>query len=387
MLCPSPERTGGVPSETTNGPPQSENSTDPDVSDASRADVEHGYRVRAPGAAVLFGDRTPDTGGYTLSVATDRATTLDATPSEAVTVTLGGQTRTFETADAQPAGDWADPVRGCYAVLADAGFEPGGFEGRVGGGLVESLTGDGLPDATVTASLELAVLALLGSAYELGLSRLEIARLARRVETEFLGRARPTAAPFAIALSKAGSVLFVDADADSYARVAVPDELQLLTVATGPDGSTAEASERRAGVRRALEELGVEAAPEVDLTMLPQLDGPGADRLGYLVRENARVSQAATALDDGDLDRFGELLDEAHHDLLENVGAGSSAVDQVVETAGEHGAYGVRAIGSEIVVAVRSDRAPALLDAVESIEADLEARAIDPADGVVVSER
>ncbi|QSG12508.1 Galactokinase [Halapricum desulfuricans] len=347
------------------------------------------YQVRSPGAAVLFGDRTPDTGGYTLSVATDRATTLAATPAEDVTVTLGDETRTFETADPQPAGDWADPIRGCYAVLADAGFEPGGFEGVVDGELIEpsALAGKRPADVNVTSSLELAVLALLGSAYELDLSRLGIARLARRVETEFLGRDRPTAAPFAIALSKAGSALFVDADADSYARVAVPDALQLLSVSTGSDGVEERVSERRNGVRRALEELGVESAPEVDLAMLPQLDGPGADRLGYLVRENARVSQAATALDDDDLDRFGELLDEAHHDLTENVGAGSPTVDRILETAGEHGAYGARTIGSDVLVAVESGRAPALLEAIENIEGDAAVSAIDTADGVTVSER
>ncbi|MFW6018082.1 MAG: hypothetical protein ACOCPX_04615, partial [Halapricum sp.] len=99
------------------------------------------YQVRAPGAAVLFGDRTPDSGGYSLSVATDRATTLEATTADDVTVTIGAETRTFATADPQPAGDWADPIRGCYAVLADAGFEPGGFEGTVDGELFG-------PDAT-----------------------------------------------------------------------------------------------------------------------------------------------------------------------------------------------------------------------------------------------
>ncbi|MCU4718503.1 galactokinase [Halapricum hydrolyticum] len=346
------------------------------------------YQVRSPGAAVLFGDRTPDSDGYALAVATDRSTTMEAKPAEDVTVSLGDDTRAFATADPQPAGDWADPIRGCYAVLADAGFEPGGFEGVVDGELFGSdATEGGVPaDANATSSLELAVLALLGAAYELDLSRLEIARLARRVETEFLGRDRPTAAPFAIALGKAGSALFLDAGEGTYARVAVPNGLQILTASTGTDSPAPGAGEDGDSVRQALEELGVESSPAVDLTMLPRLDSPGADRLGYLVRENARASQAATALDDGELDRFGELLDEAHHDLAENVTVDAPGAEQIVETAREHGADGARAIGADIVVAVESDRAPALLEAIETGN-ELRARLVDPADGVVVSEK
>lgn len=348
------------------------------------------YQVRSPGAAVLFGDRTPDSDGYALAVATDRSTTIEAKPAEDVTVSLGDDTRTFATADPQPAGDWADPIRGCYAVLADAGFEPGGFEGVVDGELFgpDATEGGGPADANATSSLELAVLALLGAAYELNRSRLEIARLARRVETEFLGRDRPTAAPFAIALGKTGLALFLDAGEDTYARIAVPDGLQLLSVSTGTDTRDAGTGEDRDGVQQALAELGVESSPAVDLTMLPRLDGPGADRLGYVVRENARASQAATALDDGEIERFGELLEEAHHDLTENVAEAAPGADQIVETAREHGAYGARATGPDVVVAVESDRAPALLEAIERIEteSELRARPVDPADGVIVTE-
>jgi len=346
------------------------------------------YQVRSPGAAVLFGNRTMDSDGYALAMATDRATTIKATPAEAVTVTAGGETRTFATDETDPVGDWTDPIRGCYAVLAERGFEPGGFEETIDGELYErwAEVGDsGIGDAEARVSLELAVLALLGAVSDLDLDRADISGLAERVEAEFFGREYRTPLPSAIALSKAGSALFLDGRDDSWARMAVPEPLEFLAVEVD-DGET-DADDVRESVRQALEGLDVDSSTAVDLATLSRLEGANAEVLGYVVRENARARQATVALDDGEPERFGALLDEAHHDAMEHIGVGTAKDRQIIETATENGAYGARTTATGVIIAVEGARMAAVREAIDEVSTDgRETIRLDPADGVVVSE-
>jgi galactokinase len=350
------------------------------------------YHVRSPGRVNLIGGHTDYSGGYAMPIATDLATTLSADPAADVTVTSQAmdETRTFSIDDPEPVGDWTDYVRGCYAVLQDDGYDPGGFEGEIGGDLP---VGAGLSSS---ASLELAVLAFLGAAYDLDLSREEIARLGQRVENEFVGVDCGLMDQFAVALSKANHALFVDLGARSYARIPVPTDLRFVVVHSGLERDLVDTpyNRRRETVTRALSDLGVEHSPNVDLSALAALDGEAAERLGYVVRENARVRQATTALDDGDSERFGELLVEAHEDLAAHFDASTPELDFIVETAVENGAFGARLTGAgwggAVVLAVDGDRTEKIASTVETEyreafpERDPTTYQVTPADGVTV---
>ncbi|MFB6189606.1 MAG: galactokinase [Halapricum sp.] len=353
------------------------------------------YHVRSPGRVNLIGEHTDYSGGYAMPIATDLATTLDAEPAEDVTVISEAmdETRSFSIDSPEPADDWGDYVRGCYAVLDDAGYEPGGFEGTIGGDLP---LGSGLSSS---ASLELAVLAFLGAAYDLDLSREEIARLGQRVENEFVGVDCGLMDQLAVALSKARGALFVDIGAESYTRISLPNDLQFVVVHTGVERSLVDSpyNERRETVQSALDELGVAASPAVDLAMLDRLDDEQARRLGYVVRENARVRQAATALDDGDAEWFGQILLDAHEDIAESFEASTPELDAIVESAVENGAYGARLTGAgwggAAVVAVDADRASSVAEAIERDyresfpEREPRTYLVEPSDGVTVTDR
>ncbi|MEF8882995.1 MAG: galactokinase family protein [Halapricum sp.] len=350
------------------------------------------YHVRSPGKANLIGGHTDYSGGFALSMATDLATTLEAEPAAKVTITSEamGETRAFGIDDPEPAGDWTDYVRGCYAILSEAGYDPDGFEGTIGGDLP---LGKGLGSS---ASLELAVLAFLGAAYDLELSREDIARLGRRVETEFLGVDHEFPAHHPIALSKADEALFLDLGSETYSTVSIPTDLRFLVVHSGIHRELADSpfADRRETVRAALAELGAAASPEVDLAALSRLDGERAERLGYVVRENARVRQAATALDDDDVESFGEVLVEAHEDLAEHFDATTPELDWIVETAVENDAYGARMIGpgwgGAAIIAVDGTNTGTVADTITREYPDafpdweLSTYAVDPADGVTV---
>lgn len=303
------------------------------------------HRVISPGRVNLVGGHTDYSGGYVLPVATDLHTRIDAAPQpDHVTVRSDAmdETRTFAVDDAEPTDDWLDYVKGCYAVLREAGHEPGGFEGEIRGDLP---LGAGLSSS---ASLELAVLALLDDLSGLGLSRAELARLGQRVENEFVGIPCGVLDQSAVALTRASHALRLDTGTLEHEHVPLPESLRLLVFHTDVDRTLSETpyAKRRETVTAALDRLGVDSSTELEERDLTGVTETQRRRLGYVVRENDRVLQASDALAAGDASGVGEILLAAHEDLATNFEASCAELDAAVELAVEAGAHGARVTGA-----------------------------------------
>ena len=303
------------------------------------------HRVVSPGRVNLVGGHTDYSGGYVLPVATDLHTRLDASPHpDCVTVrsTAMDETRTFAVDDAEPTGDWLDYVKGCYTVLREAGYDPVGFEGEIRGDLP---LGAGLSSS---ASLELAVLALLNDLSELGLSAAELARFGQRVENEFVSVPCGVLDQSAVALTRESNALRLDTGTLDYEHVPLPTDIRLLVFHTGVERTLSETpyAERRETVAAALEHLGVERSTVLDEGDLADLPETQRQRLGYVVRENDRVLRASEALAAGDAAAVGDLLLAAHEDLARNFEASCAELDAAVELAVEAGAHGARVTGA-----------------------------------------
>jgi galactokinase len=320
------------------------------------------YVVRSPGRVNLIGEHTDYTGGDVMPMATDLHTSLVAEPADTVdvyskTVDSAGQ---FDPDDFESDGTWLDYVRGVYHVLQTEGYEPGGFRGDIGGDLP---LGSGLSSS---ASLELAVLALLDEAYDLGLSREEMALFGQRVENDYVGVSCGIMDQFAVALCQPYSALHVDTGTLEYDPVPLPEDIQIVVFHTGVDRELKDSpyNERRATVERALERLGRNSSKEVTEADLEQLPEEERRRVGYLRRENQRVRDARAALVDGDRSAFGDILVEAHRDIARNYEASCEELDFVVDTAIDIGAYGARLTGAgwggAAIAVVDSDEAEPL---------------------------
>jgi galactokinase len=292
----------------------------------------------------LLGEHTDYTGGYVMPMATDLRTTFDAEPAAHVDVysatvdARGG----FDPADFEPDGSWLDYLKGVYHVLQSEGYDPGGFHGELDGDLP---TGTGLSSS---ASLELAVLAFLNEAYDLGLTREEMALLGQRVENEYVGVSCGIMDQFAVALCEADCALQIDTETLEYDPVALPDDVQIVVFRTGVDRELRGSAynERRETVEGALEQLGRATSKDLADADFEALSALERRRLGYLRRENERVPRASAALTDGALETFGDILVDAHRDIAENYEASCVELDFLVETAIDLGAYGARLTGA-----------------------------------------
>jgi galactokinase len=330
------------------------------------------YHVQAPGRVNLIGDHTDYTGGDVLPIAIDLKTTLTAEPATAVDVYSealqeGGR---FDPTDFATDGSWLDYLRGVFAVLQDEGHTPGGLHGEIGGDLPISA---GLSSS---ASLELAVIAFLDAVGDLGLSREEMALLGQRAETDYVGVSCGIMDQFAVALGQQGNALHIDTSTLSYEAIGFPTDVRVVIFHTGVERKLTASpyNKRRTTVERALNRVDREtskAVTEADLATLPELE---RRRVGFLSRENRRVVAVKDALGDGDIERFGDILQTAHRDIAENYEASCVELDAAVEAAVDAGAYGARLTGAgwggAVIAIVDAAAASTIVDDIAASYAD-----------------
>jgi galactokinase len=121
----------------------------------------------------------------------------------------------------------------------------------------------------------------------------------------------------------------------------------LVTLDTGERRSNASSgyNQRRAECARACELLGVRSLREVDERRLAELPIPLRGRARHVLSDNARMDRAVAALREGDLAALGELLNESHASLREDMEISTPTVEATVRQMLDAGAAGARLMG------------------------------------------
>jgi len=304
----------------------------------------------APGRVNLIGEHTDYNDGFVLPAALPLRTTVELTPRP------DDQVRAWsaEFTDHPPvefrlnvetvAGDWADYVRGLVRVLAGRGVTRG-FDARitslipVGGGLSSS------------AALLIALGRALRAAFGLAIDDLDLAVLARKAETDFVGAPVGIMDPMACSLADTSGALFIDTRTLEYTRVPLPRGAALLVIDSGVRHSHAsgEYRTRRDECGRAAKALGVAALRDVgerDLAAIEALPAPLNRRARHVVTENARVHATVAALRAGDLVEVGRLFVASHLSMRDDFEVSIPAINALVECANNvRGVYGARLTG------------------------------------------
>jgi galactokinase len=301
----------------------------------------------APGRVNLIGEHTDYNGGLALPFAigagvTVRAEAIDAARIEANAVDLG-ECDTFELNPPEPASDWRAFVRGVAAELERAGLTVCGARLRISGNVPR---GAGLSSS---AAVEVALaLALLAVAEQPEPDRLALARICSTVENEWVGARTGLLDQIASLFGECERALRIDFR--SLDVRPVPLELgdyMLVTLDSGEQHTLADSgyNQRRDECARACSELGVETLREASLEMAERLPPPLDARVRHVISENRRVEAAVDALERGDLDAIGALLDESHASLRDNYEVSTPAVEHAVERLHDAGAIGARIVG------------------------------------------
>jgi galactokinase len=122
---------------------------------------------------------------------------------------------------------------------------------------------------------------------------------------------------------------------------------RLFTADSGAAHSHAESgyNARREECRAVVRELGVEHLSAADPDAVERLEDPLRRRARHVLTENARVDATIAALEQGDLEEVGRLLDASHASLRDDYEASVPEVEATVRALKDAGAAGARMMG------------------------------------------
>jgi galactokinase len=329
----------------------------------------------APGRVEILGNHTDYNGGVVLSAALQLGVTAsgDRLPDGRIELSsdgLDGLEKIDRRPGLQRSEKWTDYPLGVAEMLARAGAEAGGFSIHFSSTLP---SGAGLSSS---AALEVATAALLLKLYPFPLSPLEVAKLCRRAENQFVGVNCGLLDQASSVFGREDHLVFLDCRAESVETIPLPPQLGLLVINSGVKHALVggEYNERREQCFEAARRMGVEALRDVTPAELEAADLPELvkRRARHVVGENERVFEAIEALKRGDAARLGALMTASHRSSTENFENSTPELDLLVNLAIQQiGCLGARltggGFGGAIVALVDMENAERVLFEVKSV--------------------
>jgi galactokinase len=307
--------------------------------------------AHAPGRINLIGEHTDYNHGLVMPIALRLGVTVLArsrddprarlttdasvTPAEA----------SYRIGEERKDGTWVDRARGVTAILAREGIPIGGFDAEITSDLP---LGAGLGSS---AAFAIALLRALSDLFELALDEPAIVRVAHAAETEFAGARAGLLDQLASVYGRRSEALLIDMRDLDTRTIPLPPSIELAVIDSGSrhEHATGGYNRRREECEEACRHLGVRSLRDVEdrplETVLERLPAPLDRRVRHVVTENARVREAAVALDAGDEPRLGAILTAAHRSLRDDYEVSTPQLDRLVDLARAAGALGSRLVG------------------------------------------
>jgi galactokinase len=302
----------------------------------------------APARANLLGEHTDYNDGFVLPTPLAFTTTVEAAIAKEPGVitayaTLFKETK-FRTFGTSKQGDWLDYVAGCVEQLRLRGVDLPGLTFAVDGNVP---MGAGISSS---ASLEVATLRALRALLKLDLDDVEIARIARAAEADYVGMPCGIMDQMVSSLGTPGQVLFLDTRTLERRLLPLPKGHTIMVVHSGVSHQLVDGGykQRVEECRAASAALGVAWLRDLTMDDLPRVNAlpePLNRRARHQLTENRRVLDALAALEKGDAAAFGQLMTGSHASQRDDYKVSVPAVDTLVEAALRHGALGARLTG------------------------------------------
>ncbi|MBI1262889.1 MAG: galactokinase [Rhizobiales bacterium] len=304
----------------------------------------------APGRINIIGEHTDYTGGLVMPAAIDRWCVVAAAPNDTghlrLVATSFAEKADFPLADLKPRGDWCDYVAGVADTLLKAGIKLTGADIWI-----ESDVPMGA-GVSSSAALEVATLiALLALNGETAPGQ-QIARWAQAAENDFVGMPCGIMDQFASMNGIKDHALMLDCQSLAATPAPLPARASFLLVNSMVRHAHVEGSykKRRDDCESTTRKLGVASLRDLSVGDLPdvlqKLTDDEARRCRHVVTENERVRHAAIAMGASDLDALGQIMQQSHASLRDDMEVSVEALDQLAAIANEtEGVYGARMMG------------------------------------------
>jgi galactokinase len=313
----------------------------------------------SPGRVNLIGEHTDYNGGYVFPCALSFGTYLLARKNESRKVQFAttnfdhrGEVSLDEPFEKE-GNAWINYPVGVLNEFRKMAKEVGGMDLLYSGDIPN---GAGLSSS---ASIEMVTAFAMNELYSFGLDRWGLIKLSQRAENQFVGVNCGIMDQFASGMGSADHALFLNCDTLDFERVPLKLNGRKIIIAnTNKRRGLADSkyNERRAQCEAAVEALRngrkIRHLSDLNLDEFNKLshlinDPDQLKRARHVISENGRTLAAIKALNAGDIDAFGQLMNQSHDSLRDDYEVTGTELDTLVDEARKiEGTVGSRMTGA-----------------------------------------
>lgn len=316
----------------------------------------------SPGRINLIGEHTDYNGGHVFPCAVNLGTYGAATKRNDRKIRffsanfeeLGILETTLDSLDERKKGEWINYPKGMILELLDAGYE-------INSGADLYFDGD-LPNGaglSSSASIELLTGAMINALFGLNIEMLDLVKFGQKTENNYVGVDSGIMDQFAVGMGRDNQAILLDTNTLDYAYADIDLGDNVIVIMNTNKKRKLEDSkynERRQECESALEDfktvldiktlgdLSIELFDEYNFVIKNSVE---RKRARHAVFENQRTLQAKKALDKGNLETFGHLMNASHVSLEDDYEVTGIELDTLVHTAWQQsGVLGARMTGA-----------------------------------------
>ncbi|MDK2905733.1 galactokinase [Thermosipho africanus Ob7] len=300
-------------------------------------------KVKAPGRVNLIGEHTDYNDGFVLPFAIDRYVELEIEESDKFCFYSNNLNEEVKLSSLQKTNSWADYVVGVIKEIEKRGYKIQPVKIKVDSNIP---IGAGLSSS---AALEVASAYAISEYFGLNLSKIDIVKISREAEANFVGVNCGIMDQFASAFSKKDYAIFLDTMTLDFQFVPLNlkgYEIFVIDSNVKHELSSSEYNLRRQECESALGIIGKDSFRNVTREDLKLLNGTLLKRVQHILEENERVLKTVKALKENEIEKIGEYLYQSHESLRYLYEVSCDETDFIVDFLKEKdGIIGARMVG------------------------------------------
>jgi galactokinase len=313
----------------------------------------------SPGRVNLIGEHTDYNMGFVLPCALDFGTYLAAVPNKSGNIRLSSLNFDYyletpvDSISKNTEGKWVNYPLGVIVEFLNRGLKISGLDLLYSGNIPN---GAGLSSS---ASIEMVTAVAINYLFSAGIDMLDMVRMSKSAENNFVGINCGIMDQFAVGFGKRDCAVFLNCDTLEHRNVPlVLNDYELIIVNTNKrreltgSGYNQRRSECETAVRlvskiRKTDHLSQLSVNDINLLEKTIDDRKIIRRARHVITENKRVLEAVNSLYNGDIIRFGELMNASHDSLKNDYDVTGDELDTLVYEARKiDGVIGSRMTGA-----------------------------------------
>lgn len=309
----------------------------------------------SPGRVNLIGEHTDYNNGFVMPFAINKGTFIAIAKRADNTINVYSenldQSASFDLYQLQQklSNSWQNYIKGTLNIIKQD-FSNSNIKGADIYIFSNLPFGAGLSSS---ASLITALAYAYNEIFELNISKLNLAKIAQKVEHNYIGTKCGLMDQMACILSTENSATKIDCDTFAYENIPFKlDDITILVADTNIKHNLAESAynKRRQVCEKIAKFYSLKSLRELNNQIIDKIKNDFSDedyKLAlHILMENQRVLAASKAMKSNDWQSLGELMYQSHYSLRDNYKVSCAELDYLVELAQNFdGVYGARMTG------------------------------------------